>query len=91
MVMRTIVNKIRTFAQVLEVKEVSCALAFARKCFVTPEIKTYTCKRRERINYFRTIPYLKYQLCTTIFNVNRFNYFKEFGTKLSILKLHFLF
>ena len=83
--MRTIVDKIRTFAQVLEVKEVSCALAFARKCFVTPEIKTCICKRRERINY------LKYQLCTTIFNVNRFNYFKEFGTKLSILKLHFLF
>ena len=89
--MRTIVNKIRTFAQVLEVKEVSCALEFARKCFVTPEIITCTCKRREQINYFHTIPYLKYQLCTTIFNVNRFNYFKEFGTKLSILKLHFLF
>ena len=76
--MRTIVNKLHTFAQVLEVEEVSCALAFARKYFVTPEIKSCTCKRRERTNYFRTSPYLKYQLCTIIFIVNRFHYFEEF-------------
>ena len=33
----TIGNKLRTFAQVQEVKVVFCALVFARKCFVTPK------------------------------------------------------